>query len=48
MIELVRREHKEVQAEMHQTDSRQYRAKISQRLGLLDGLLKVLCPNENA
>lgn len=48
VIELVRREHKEVQAEMHQTDSRQYRAKISQRLGLVDGLLKVLCPNENA
>ncbi len=43
LIELVEREQKELHAEIHQTDSRDYRAKISQRLDLVDRLLKVLC-----
>jgi hypothetical protein len=46
VIELVEREQKELHAELHQTDSRDYRAKISQRLDLVDRLLKVLCPNK--
>jgi hypothetical protein len=48
LIELVEREQKELHAELHQTDSRDYRAKISQRLDLVDRLLKVLCPNKVA
>jgi len=45
---LVEREQKELHAELHQTDSRDYRAKISQRLDLVDRLLKVLRPNKVA
>ncbi len=48
VIELVEREQKELHAELHQTDSRDYRAKISQRLDLVDWLLKVLRPNKVA
>ena len=48
VIELVEREQKELHAEIHQTDSRDYRAKISQRLDLVDRLLKVLCPDKVA
>lgn len=48
IIELVEREQKELHAEIHQTDSRDYRAKISQRLDLVDRLLKVLCPGKVA
>ncbi len=48
VIELVEREQKELHAELHQTDSRDYRAKISQRLDLVDRLLKVLRPNKVA
>ena len=40
VIELVEREQKELHAEIHQTDSRDYRAKISQRLDLVDRLLR--------
>ena len=48
VIELVEREQKELHAEIHQTDSRDYRAKISQRLDLMDRLLKVLTPDKVA
>ena len=48
LIELVEREQKELHAEIHQTDSRDYRAKISQRLDLVDRLLKVLTPDKVA
>jgi hypothetical protein len=48
VIELVEREQKELHAEIHQTDSRDYRAKISQRLDLVDRLLKVLAPDKVA
>jgi hypothetical protein len=48
VIELVEREQKELHAEIHQTDSRDYRAKISQRLDLVDRLLKVLVPDKVA
>jgi hypothetical protein len=48
VIELVQRERKELHAEIHQTDSRDYRAKISQRLDLVDRLLKVLAPDKVA
>jgi hypothetical protein len=48
VIELVEREQKELHAEIHQTDSRDYRAKISQRLDLVDRLLKVLTPDKVA
>ncbi len=48
VIELVEREQKELHAEIHQTDSRDYRAKISQRLDLVDRLLKILCPDKVA
>jgi hypothetical protein len=48
LIELVEREQKELHAELHQTDSRDYRAKISQRLDLVDRLLKVLRPDKVA
>jgi hypothetical protein len=48
LIELVEREQKELHAELHQTDSRDYRAKISQRLDLVDRLLKILCPDKVA
>jgi hypothetical protein len=48
VIELVEREQKELHAEIHQTDSRDYRAEISQRLDLMDRLLKVLCPGRVA
>jgi hypothetical protein len=48
IIELVEREQKELHAEIHQTDSRDYRAKISQRLDLVDRLLKILCPDKVA
>jgi hypothetical protein len=48
LIELVQREQKELHAEIHQTDSRDYRAKISQRLDLVDRLLKVLAPDKVA
>jgi hypothetical protein len=46
VIELIEREQKELHAEIHQTDSRDYRAKISQRLDRVDRLLKVLCPDK--
>jgi hypothetical protein len=46
VIELIEREEKELHAEIHQTDSRDYRAKISQRLDRVDRLLKVLCPDK--
>jgi len=45
VVELVEREQKELHAEIHQTDSRDYRTRISQRLDLVDRLLKVLCPD---
>jgi hypothetical protein len=45
VIELIEREQKELHAEIHQTDSRDFRAKISQRLDRVDRLLKVLCPD---
>jgi len=48
VIELVEREQKELHAEIHQTDSRDYRGKISQRLDLVDRLLKVLTPDKVA
>jgi hypothetical protein len=48
VIELVEREQKELHAEIHQTDSRDYRAKISQRLDQVDRLLKVLTPDNFA
>jgi hypothetical protein len=48
VIELVEREQKELHAELHQTDSRDYRAKISQRLDLVDRRLKVLRPDKVA
>ena len=48
VIELVEREQKELHAEIHQTDSRDYRAKITQRLDLVDRLLKFLCPDRVA
>jgi hypothetical protein len=48
VIDLIEREQKELHAELHQTDSRDYRAKISQRLDLVDRLLKVLCPDKVA
>jgi hypothetical protein len=44
VLELLEREHKELHAEIHQTDSRDYRAKLSQRLDLVDRLLKIFCP----
>ena len=44
IIELVERERKELHAEIHQTDSHDYRAKLTQRLDLVDSLLKVLRP----
>jgi hypothetical protein len=48
VIELVEREQKELHAEIHQTDSRDYRTRISQRLDLVDRLLNVLCPDRVA
>jgi hypothetical protein len=48
VVELVEREQKELHAEIHQTDSRDYRTRISQRLDLVDRLLKVLCPDRVA
>jgi hypothetical protein len=48
VIELVERERKELHAEIHQTDSRSYRAEISQRLDLVDRLYKVLTPDKVA
>jgi uncharacterized tellurite resistance protein B-like protein len=48
VIELVEREQKELHAEIHQTDSHDYRAKLSQRLDLVDRLLKVVCPDKVA
>ena len=48
VIELIEREQKELHAEIHQTDSRDFRAKISQRLDRVDRLLKVLCPDKVA
>jgi hypothetical protein len=48
VIELIERERRELHAEIHQTDSRDYRAKLSQRLDLVDRLLKVLCPDKIA
>lgn len=48
VIELIEREQKELHAEIHKTDSRAYRAEISQRLDRLDRLLKVLCPDKVA
>jgi hypothetical protein len=44
VLELLERERKELHAEIHQTDSRDYRAKLSQRLDLVDRLLKIFCP----
>jgi hypothetical protein len=44
VIELVEREQKELRAEIHQTDSRAYRAKISQRLDRVDRVFNLLCP----
>jgi hypothetical protein len=46
VIELLEREQKELHAEIHQTDSRDYRAKISHRLDRVDQLLKVLGPDK--
>ena len=48
IIELLERERKELHAEIHQTDSRDYRANLSQRLDLVDRLLKILCPDKVA
>jgi hypothetical protein len=45
VIELLERERKELHAEIHRTDSRDYRAKLSQRLDLVNQLLKMLCLN---
>jgi len=42
VLELLERERKELHAEIHQTDSRDYRAKLLQRLDLVDRLLKIL------
>jgi hypothetical protein len=44
VLELLERERKELHAEIHQTDSRDYRAKLSQSLDLVDRLLKIFCP----
>jgi hypothetical protein len=48
VIELVEREQKELHEEIHQTDSRDYRVKLSQRLDLVSRLLKILCPDKVA
>jgi len=48
IIDLLEREEKGLRAEIHQTDSRDYRAKLSERLDLVDRLLKVLCPDKVA
>ena len=48
VIELVEREHQELSAEIQQTDSHDYRAKIPQRLDLVDRPLKVLGPDKVA
>ena len=48
IIEIIEQEQKELHAEIHQTDSRDYRAKISQRLELVDRVLKALCPDKLA
>jgi hypothetical protein len=48
VVELVEREQKELHAEIRQTDSRAYRAKISQRLDRVERLLKALSPDKVA
>jgi hypothetical protein len=48
VIQLIEREQKELHAEIHRTDSHEYRAKLSQRLDVVDRLLKVLCPDKSA
>jgi len=48
VLELLERERKELHAEIHKTDSRDYRAKLSQRLDLVDRLLKILGPDKVA
>ena len=48
VLELLERERKELHAEIHQTDSRDYRAKLSQRLDLVDRLLKIFAWNRVA
>lgn len=44
VLELVVRERNELHAEIHKTDAHEYRAKLSQRLDLVDRLLKDLSP----
>lgn len=44
VLELVERERSELHAEIHKTDAHEYRAKLSQRLDLVDRLLKDLSP----
>ena len=46
VIELIQREQKELRGEIHQTDSHDYRVTLSQRLDLVERLLKVLCPDK--
>jgi hypothetical protein len=48
VIELIEREQKGLHAEIHHTDSHEYRAKLSQRLDMVDRLLKVLSPDKVA
>ena len=48
VTELVERERRELHAEIHRTDSHEYRAKLSRRLELADQVLKVLCPEKVA
>jgi hypothetical protein len=42
VTELVERERRELHAEIHQTDSHEYRTKLSRRLELVDQVLNVL------
>ena len=48
VIELLNREQKELRAEIHHTDSKNYRNKLSQRLELVNRLLNVLCPDKTS
>ena len=48
VTELVERERRELHAEIHRTDSHEYRTKLSRRLELADQVLKVLCPEKVA
>ena len=48
VLELLERERKELHAEIHQTDSRDYRVTRSQRLDRVDRLLKIFAQNRIA